>query len=75
MFTYIGLSEAQVFAIRAKYHIYMLKSGRISISGCKFLFISRRKFASRTPLTRPTVNEHNVGYVAAAIDDIVRTIN
>lgn len=37
MFTYIGLSEAQVFAIREKYHIYMLKSGRISISGREFL--------------------------------------
>ncbi|CEJ59595.1 hypothetical protein PMG11_08214 [Penicillium brasilianum] len=33
MFTYIGLSEPQVSAIREKYHIYMLKSGRISISG------------------------------------------
>ncbi|KAB8234451.1 pyridoxal phosphate-dependent transferase [Aspergillus alliaceus] len=33
MFTYVGLSESQVFAIRERHHIYMLKSGRISISG------------------------------------------
>ncbi|KAJ5992096.1 pyridoxal phosphate-dependent transferase [Penicillium sp. IBT 35674x] len=33
MFTYVGLSEEQVFKIRSKHHIYMLKSGRISISG------------------------------------------
>ncbi|KAJ6110846.1 pyridoxal phosphate-dependent transferase [Penicillium sp. IBT 16267x] len=33
MFTYVGLSEEQVLKIRSKHHIYMLKSGRISISG------------------------------------------
>ncbi|KAJ5673287.1 pyridoxal phosphate-dependent transferase [Penicillium longicatenatum] len=33
MFTYIGLSEEQVLKIRSKHHIYMLISGRISISG------------------------------------------
>ncbi|KAL2843910.1 pyridoxal phosphate-dependent transferase [Aspergillus pseudoustus] len=33
MFTYIGLSETQVWSLRDRYHIYMLKSGRISISG------------------------------------------
>lgn len=75
MFTYIGLSEAQVIAIRAKYHIYMLKSGRISISGCKFLVHYTPRVLPVILLTLPTVNERNVGYVAAAIDDIVRTIN
>ncbi|KAJ5626506.1 pyridoxal phosphate-dependent transferase [Penicillium herquei] len=33
MFTYLGLSETQVMKIRSRHHIYMLKSGRISISG------------------------------------------
>ncbi|KAJ5948020.1 pyridoxal phosphate-dependent transferase [Penicillium verhagenii] len=33
MFTYVGLTERQVFEIRSRHHIYMLKSGRISISG------------------------------------------
>ncbi|KAJ5114146.1 pyridoxal phosphate-dependent transferase [Penicillium angulare] len=33
MFTYVGLSEKQVHEIRSRHHIYMLKSGRISISG------------------------------------------
>ncbi|KAJ6007356.1 pyridoxal phosphate-dependent transferase [Penicillium herquei] len=33
MFTYLGLSETQVMKIRSRHHIYMLNSGRISISG------------------------------------------
>ncbi|KAJ6134944.1 pyridoxal phosphate-dependent transferase [Penicillium capsulatum] len=53
MFTYIGLSEEQVHAIRERHHIYILKSGRISVSG---------------------LNEPNVEYVAAAIDEVVRTV-
>lgn len=35
MFTYVGLSEKQVAKITSSHHVYMLKSGRISISGCK----------------------------------------
>ncbi|KAL3491227.1 pyridoxal phosphate-dependent transferase [Aspergillus germanicus] len=53
MFSYIGLSEHQVLALRDRHHIYMLRSGRVSISG---------------------LNEGNVRYVAAAIDDVVRTV-
>ncbi|KAJ5779362.1 pyridoxal phosphate-dependent transferase [Penicillium paradoxum] len=33
MFTYIGLTESQVKVMTDKHHIYLLKSGRISISG------------------------------------------
>ncbi|CAG9997153.1 unnamed protein product [Clonostachys byssicola] len=33
MFSYTGLSPAQVSLMRQKHHIYMLKSGRISLSG------------------------------------------
>ncbi|OJJ47739.1 hypothetical protein ASPZODRAFT_63994 [Penicilliopsis zonata CBS 506.65] len=33
MFSYTGLSENQVFAITQRHHVYLLKSGRISISG------------------------------------------
>jgi len=33
MFSYTGLTEEQVMFLRKKYHIYMLKSGRISIAG------------------------------------------
>lgn len=54
MFSYTGLTEAQVLAVRQKHHIYMLLSGRISISG---------------------LTEKNVAHVAAAFDDVVRTIN
>jgi len=33
MFSYTGLTKAQVMYVRDKYHIYMLTSGRISIAG------------------------------------------
>ncbi|KKK14067.1 hypothetical protein ARAM_003670, partial [Aspergillus rambellii] len=33
MFSYTGLTPAQVYALKDKYHIYLLKSGRASISG------------------------------------------
>ncbi|RAL08526.1 aspartate transaminase, cytoplasmic [Aspergillus homomorphus CBS 101889] len=33
MFSYTGLSPTQIDVLRTKYHIYMLQSGRISISG------------------------------------------
>lgn len=33
MFSYTGLSESQVLAIRARHHVYMLVSGRVSMSG------------------------------------------
>lgn len=36
MFTYVGLSENQVAAIREWHHVYMLRSGRISISGREY---------------------------------------
>ena len=37
MFSYTGLTPKQVYALKDKYHIYLLKSGRASISGCKDL--------------------------------------
>lgn len=51
MFCYTGLSSKQVLAIREKFHIFLLESGRASISG---------------------LNSSNVGYVAKAIDWVVR---
>ncbi|KAL2871523.1 putative aspartate transaminase [Aspergillus lucknowensis] len=33
MFSYTGLTPLQVYALKDKYHIYLLKSGRASISG------------------------------------------
>ncbi|PMD32534.1 hypothetical protein L207DRAFT_440004, partial [Hyaloscypha variabilis F] len=35
MFSYTELTEPQVASIQNNHHIYMLKSGRISIAGCK----------------------------------------
>lgn len=35
MFSYTGLTPSQVYALKDKYHIYLLKSGRASISGRK----------------------------------------
>lgn len=36
MFSYTGLTPVEVDLLREKSHIYMLNSGRISISGCKY---------------------------------------
>ena len=33
MFSFTGLSEAQVAELRAKSHVYMTKNGRISMAG------------------------------------------
>ena len=44
MFTYVGLSENQVAAIRERHHVYMLKSGRISISGREYSLFSNFLF-------------------------------
>ncbi|RMZ86655.1 hypothetical protein DV736_g6118, partial [Chaetothyriales sp. CBS 134916] len=33
MFSFTGLNEAQVLAIRSKWHVYMTKNGRISMAG------------------------------------------
>jgi aspartate aminotransferase len=33
MFSFTGLSEEQVLALREKYHVYMTKNGRISMAG------------------------------------------
>lgn len=33
MFSFTGLSEAQVLKLREEYHIYMTKNGRISMAG------------------------------------------
>jgi aspartate aminotransferase len=41
MFTYTGLTETQVLEIRRRHHIYMMKSGRISMAGCKCLSHAR----------------------------------
>lgn len=35
MFSYTGLTVDQALAIRERHHVYMLQSGRISLSGCK----------------------------------------
>ena len=37
MFSYTGLTPKQVYALKDQYHIYLLKSGRASISGCEFV--------------------------------------
>ncbi|KAI5289232.1 Aspartate aminotransferase, cytoplasmic [Ascosphaera atra] len=33
MFSFTGLSEAQVAALKSKWHVYMTKNGRISMAG------------------------------------------
>jgi aspartate aminotransferase len=81
MFTYVGLSESQVFAIRERHHVYMLKSGRISISGCEYSYRATSSCSKEILLDsniladNDLVNESNVRYVAMAIDDVVRSVS
>jgi aspartate aminotransferase, cytoplasmic len=66
MFSYTGLSPFEVKTLRERFHIYLLNSGRISISGCKFLFtVLGLGFSNGL-----TVNKRNVQYVAKAIHDV-----
>lgn len=71
MFSYTGLTPQQVLAMKEKYHIYLLKSGRASVSGCECLL----NCSSCYPLLMIfLVTEKNVEYVARAIDDVVRNV-
>jgi aspartate aminotransferase, cytoplasmic len=73
MFSYTGLTAKQVLELRIEFHIYLLKSGRASISGCEYLFaqeLVRTKFM----LILDTVTEKNVAYTAQAIDSVVRRV-
>jgi aspartate aminotransferase len=67
MFSYTGLSPFEVKVLRERFHIYLLNSGRISISGrkspCALVYLSRD--TDFTP-----VNKRNVQYVAKAIHDV-----
>lgn len=38
MFSYTGLTPEQVQALKDRYHVYLLKSGRASISGRKLIY-------------------------------------
>lgn len=70
MFSYTGLTPKQVYALKDKYHIYLLKSGRASISGCKHSRALYLKYGTN----QCTVSEKNVKYVAQAIDDVIRNV-
>lgn len=71
MFSYTGLTSTQVIRLRQKYHIYLLSSGRASISGCEFhcpltfrslitLYMSCRQHDRREKRdTKPRPAEHD----------------
>lgn len=71
MFSYTGLTPQQVYALQHKYHVYLLKSGRASISGCKGPPWNNLEFE----LTLSTVSQKNVAYVAQAFDHVIRDEN
>ena len=67
-FSLTSISRQQVNILREKYHVYMLPSGRISVTGCKSAF--GRLFVCRI-LTMP-VTEFNVKYVAESFNSVIR---
>lgn len=68
-----GLSRAQVTELREKHHIYLLPSGRLSVTGCKSPTprIFRHIYLSLTLFT--LVTQDNVNTVAAAFQAILGT--
>lgn len=74
MFSYTGLTANQAIAIRERHNVYMLQSGRISLSGCKFEYPTPFDLYDTSKLISITVNTMNACYVAKAIDDVVRTV-
>lgn len=68
MFSYTGLSEKQCLLLIEKYHIYLLKNGRISmVNLCLFLWLINIKFL------KAGINSKNVDYIAKAIKDAIET--
>lgn len=55
--------------LRSTYHIYMPRSGRMSIAGCKFCSQHDSYIAN----VYATVTKRNVATVVKAIDAVVRT--
>jgi aspartate aminotransferase len=68
MFSMACLQPAQIRALKEEYHIYLLPSGRISMTGCSY------KHFSTPPSPQANshiVTEHNVEYVAQAFHNVI----
>lgn len=70
MFSYTGLTEAQVAGIRNDHHVYMLASSRISVAGCKFSLWNLVLTKELSNLKCSKYKE--LVYVAQAMDAAVR---
>lgn len=71
MFSYTGLTPEQVDIMQADGHVYILKTRRISIAGCKFSFLPRRSsLVYFIDILLETTT--NVVHVAKAMDAAVR---
>lgn len=69
MFSYMGITTDQAIRLRKEYHIYLLDTGRVSITGCMlYSYLTRaKKSANESEGTKA-----NIGYVAASIDATLR---
>lgn len=72
MFSYTGLTREQIKTLRDDYHIYMLDSGRASISGCKFqfLFLLPYSFIHSFFLSRALYSQENPADRFASVPNI-----
>lgn len=71
MFSYTGLDAAKVVSLRKKHHVYILGSGRISISGRKYTLFLFRDLMHDAERSSNLVNPTNVALIARAINDVV----
>lgn len=85
MFSFTGLSEAQVGKLREESSIYMTKNGRISMVSCEGFFFHPFPYVEREEEEKVTdnalflkkmkkagLNSHNIDRVATAIDRVFR---
>lgn len=72
MFSMTSLQPNQIRILREEYHVYLLPSGRISMTGCEY-----RNFVELVcnEANMPAVTEYNVEHVAEAIHKVILDTN
>lgn len=67
-----GLSASQVTELRESHHVYLMPSGRLSVTGCKQYIVALFCKINLTPQLY-VVTEANVDRVAVALCAVVGT--
>lgn len=68
MFSMTSLQPNQIRILREEYHVYLLPSGRISMTGCEYRNLVEHVWPEAN---MPVVTEHNVEHVAEAFHRVI----